>query len=222
MGVVDEVKDRLDVVEVISSYLQLDKSGRNYKALCPFHSEKTPSFVVFPDSQRWYCFGACNEGGDVFDFVMKAEHVDFPEALNRLGGGLLRPARFPAPPPIEEGGVERRVLTDAHYALLTTAVEVYHAALLSNRVALSYVSGRGIESQTVRDFKIGYAAGRLKRYLAFRGWSDDLASDLGLLDAKRREWFQGRIVFPEMRRDPAQAVYLAGRKGKVWAHFVWR
>src|SRR4030042_5787184 len=86
MSVVDEVKDRLDIVEVIQSYVPLKKAGRNYKGLCPFHAEKTPSFVVFPDSGTWHCFGACATGGDVFTFVMKRENLDFGEALAILAG----------------------------------------------------------------------------------------------------------------------------------------
>jgi DNA primase len=84
MSVVDEVKDRLDIVEVIQPYVPLKKAGRNYKGLCPFHAEKTPSFVVFPETGTWHCFGACGTGGDVFAFVMKQENLDFGEALRNL------------------------------------------------------------------------------------------------------------------------------------------
>ena len=84
MSVVDEVKERLDIVEVISQYVPLKKAGRSYKGLCPFHNEKTPSFIVFPENQSWHCFGACGTGGDVFSFVMKRENLDFGEALALL------------------------------------------------------------------------------------------------------------------------------------------
>ena len=84
MGVVDEIKDRVDVVEFISQYVPLQKAGRNYKGLCPFHADTTPSFVVFAEDQRWYCFGACATGGDVFTFLMKKENLDFSEALRVL------------------------------------------------------------------------------------------------------------------------------------------
>jgi len=101
------------------------------------HDNHDPSLVVFPESGRWCCFGAYNDGGDVFGFVMQVEGVPFPEAVRRLGGGQLSPPGATPPSPLKERGVEERVLTDAHYALLTTAVEVYHAALLSNPLALA-------------------------------------------------------------------------------------
>ena len=95
MSAIDEIKTRLDIVETVSSYVPvLKKSGRSYKALCPFHSERTPSFTVDPERGSWHCFGACSTGGDVIEFVRRIEHVDFPEALRlcaRLAGIELRP-----------------------------------------------------------------------------------------------------------------------------------
>src|SRR5450631_2768768 len=84
MSVTEDIKARLDIANYISQYTPLKKAGRNYTALCPFHSERTPSFVVFPESQTWRCFGACGEGGDLFKFVMKREGLDFPSALRQL------------------------------------------------------------------------------------------------------------------------------------------
>jgi len=80
MSVIDLIKDHLDVAEVIGRTVQLQRAGRNLRGLCPFHSEKTPSFYVFPDSQRWQCFG-CNKGGDIFTFVMETQGLDFRGAL---------------------------------------------------------------------------------------------------------------------------------------------
>ena len=84
MAVVDEIKERVDVVEFISQYVPLRKAGRNYKGLCPFHADTSPSFIVFPEGQRWHCFGACGTGGDIFTFLMKRENLDFSEALRLL------------------------------------------------------------------------------------------------------------------------------------------
>ena len=84
MTVVQDIKNRSDIVDLVSNYVTLQKPGNNFKANCPFHSERTPSFVVFPEKQTWRCFGACATGGDVLSFVMKAENEDFSEALTRL------------------------------------------------------------------------------------------------------------------------------------------
>src|SRR3954453_14527540 len=84
MSVSDEIKQRIDIVEFVSRYTPLKKAGSTYKGLCPFHSERTPSFVVYPDSGTWHCFGSCGTGGDLFSFLMKKENLDFREALQVL------------------------------------------------------------------------------------------------------------------------------------------
>jgi len=210
---IERVRAANPIGEVVGRYVELRSSGQRYSGFCPFHADrKSASLVVYPESGRWWCFGACGEGGDVFDFVMKAENVDFPEAVKRLGGGLLSPRKFAPPAPVEERERERPTLSDAHYSLLTTAVEVYHAALLADRRVLGYTSERGLDADTVREYKLGFAQGRLKRYLALRNWSDEMAADMGLVDDKGREWFDGRLIFAEMRGEPSRAVYLVGRQ----------
>jgi DNA primase len=196
VSVVDEVKDRLDIVEVISSYVPLQKSGRNYKALCPFHSEKTPSFVVFPDSQRWHCFGACSEGGDVFGFVMKREGWDFRTALEELArraGVELRP-RTPAQAQAEEEA-------DRLHNLLAAAAQYYHHLLRhapEAEAARAYAARRGLDDDTVQHFLLGYSLPgweRARAYLTEGGYTTEELIKAGLL--VQRE--DGRSAYDRFR-----------------------
>jgi len=155
MSVVEDVKSRLDIIDIISGYVNLQKAGHNYKALCPFHQERTPSFVVFPDTQTWRCFGACGEGGDVFSFVMKAEGWDFSEALRELAkraGVELKPL---TPQQVDQQESAERLLR-----IVQEAADFYHDRLLNGRdaeIAREYVRGRHLNRETVEAFQIGYA-----------------------------------------------------------------
>ena len=156
MSVVDEIKARLDVVDVVSGYIPLKKAGRNYKALCPFHSEKTPSFVVNPDRQSWRCFGSCGEGGDIFSFVMKIEGFDFPEALRVLAERAGVELREYTPQQKEKEETQARLKR-----IVDETAELYHTRLLKASDAASvrdYVfHKRGLNAETVEAFTLGYA-----------------------------------------------------------------
>lgn len=201
MGVIDEIKERLDIVDVISSYVPLKKAGRNYKALCPFHSEKTPSFVVFPDTQSWHCFGACNTGGDVFTFIMRRENMEFGEALRLLAerAGVSLELR-------REREEVAGKLIERLRIINSLAAEYFHYLLLNSPEgarARDYLSKRGISDQTREVFQLGYARDEwqaLGQYLTSKGysWSDLLEAGLVL---ERREGyyydrFRGRLIFP--------------------------
>ncbi|MBN1178775.1 MAG: DNA primase [Anaerolineae bacterium] len=201
MGVVDDIKERLDIVEVISSYLPLQKSGRNFKALCPFHSEKTPSFYVFPDSQHWHCFGGCAEGGDVFSFVMKHQGWDFRTALEELArraGVELRP--------VTPDQVERKEHLDQLRAALEEAVRYYHTLLLhapEAETVRAYVARRGLTPETVQVFQLGYSLpgwDGLRAYLTGKGFTLTDLIDAGLLiereDGTTYDRFRDRVMIP--------------------------
>src|SRR6187397_1217528 len=142
VGVAAEVKSKLSVVDVVGETVSLKKAGTTYKGLCPFHGEKTPSFVVTPTRESWHCFG-CGLGGDIFSFVMQRDGVAFPEALRTLAG---------------KAGVEideRTQREDAHKARLRTvldsAIAFYHAVLtnsVAGKTALEYLHGRGFTDAT--------------------------------------------------------------------------
>jgi DNA primase len=202
MSVIDEVKSRLDIVEVISAYIPLQKAGRNYKALCPFHSEKTPSFVVFPESERWHCFGACGEGGDIFTFVMKREGWDFRTALEELAGRAgveLRP-RTPAQAQAEEEADRLRGLLDA-------AARYYHHLLRHAQeagTARAYVVKRGLSDETAERFSLGYSLpgwDNARAYLTEQGYTVEELVKAGLLVQKEDtgstyDRFRNRLMIP--------------------------
>ncbi len=201
MSVTDEIKSRIDIVELVGQYTQLRKTGRNYKALCPFHQERTPSFVVFPESQNWRCFGACGEGGDIFSFVMKKEGVDFPEALRMLAqrAGVQ----------LEERTPQQAQSAEAHQrlrSLLAEAARFFHEQLLESRggqAARRYVEQRGLRQETLRRFEIGYAPEGWDvtlNVLQEQGYRRDELVQAGLVvvrdDGGVYDRFRDRLVIP--------------------------
>jgi len=201
MSVTDEIKSRLNIVDLIGSTVQLKKAGRNFKGLCPFHSEKTPSFVVFPDSQNWRCFGACNEGGDVFNFIMKREGWDFPETLRFLAekaGVELEP--------LDGHQAERNEARDRLRGLLNDLAHFFHQHLLTApdaEIARRYVDGRGLTEQTIEAFGIGYAPNSWdagSRYLLNLGYTTQELIDAGVVVEKDEggtyDRFRDRLVIP--------------------------
>jgi DNA primase len=201
MNPVEEVRSRLDIVDVVSKFVELKRAGRNYKALCPFHAEKTPSFVVFPDTQTWRCFGACSEGGDVYSFMMKKNGWDFGETLRSLAeqtGVELRP-RTPEQLQRQE---ENAKLFD-----VLNAASLYYANLLRNapeaEAARSYVAQRGLKAETVELFQVGYSLDQwdsARKYLKSKGFDDDDLLAVGLIvehdSGRRYDRFRDRLMIP--------------------------
>ncbi len=201
MSAIEEVKSRLDIVEVIGERVPLKKAGRNYKGLCPFHQERTPSFFVFPESQHYHCFG-CGAGGDVFTFVMQMERLEFPEALQllaRRAGVMLHP---PTPQEQEADRVRRRLL-EIH----REAARFFQEQLQSptGATARAYLDRRGIRAETVQTFGLGYAPDRwdaLSTYLRGHGYSESELRLAGLVVereeglARSYDRFRHRLIFP--------------------------
>jgi len=190
MDQVEEIKKRIDIVEYIGQYLQLKKAGVNYSALCPFHGEKTSSFMVSPERQTFKCFG-CGEGGDVFTFVEKMEGMTFPEVLKMLGDrvGVQVESRPPAEVKREKSQKDRL------FKVNLLAAKFFKMKLWSKegQDALEYLRNRGLSDQTIKDFKIGYAPSgyELVRYFEKYGFSENEA---GLAGNPQR--FRYRIIFP--------------------------
>jgi DNA primase len=201
MTAVDEIKARLDIVDVISEYVSLQKAGRNYKGLCPFHSEKTPSFVVFPETQGWHCFGACATGGDVFTFVMKHQNLDFVEALR-----LLAPkAGVTLEPPRQRDSEQQKhldTLLDIHAA----AARLYHETLQHSpqgEQGRAYAAQRGLNQETWAKFQVGFAPDAWRATstaLLERGYRREDLLEAGLIiardDGGYYDRFRGRLMVP--------------------------
>lgn len=177
--ILEEIKDRIDIVQLISQYLPLKRAGRNFKALCPFHGEKTPSFTVSPEKQFFHCFG-CGASGDIFQFVMKMENLTFPEALEKLAqqAGVELPRGWD-----DRDSRDRR---DRLYRLHQEASRYFCEALLSpqGEKARELAKARGIESWAWEKFQLGYAPDswdKLREVLKARGFSVQEMLSVGLL-----------------------------------------
>ncbi len=201
MSLISEVKQRTDIVEVISDYVPLQKAGRNFKALCPFHSEKHPSFFVFPEQQTWHCFGACGTGGDVFSFIMKKDGIDFSQALHLLAQRAGVPLRSPEMPSEAEDKKKQRL-----FQINEAAAEYYHH-LLSNtkagEAARAYLSRRKIALETIKEFRLGFSPDNweiLKTFLMSKGFEEGELIETGLIIEKERggsyDRFRNRLMFP--------------------------
>jgi DNA primase len=201
MSVIAEVKQRLDIVEFVSEYVTLQKAGRNFKGLCPFHSEKHPSFFVFPEQQSWHCFGACGTGGDIFSFIMKKEGIDFGQALRLLaqrGGITLSPLE--APNKAEDEKKERL------FQINDAATEYYYHLLSSTKageVARSYLARRKVMPETIKEFRLGFSPDAwetIKNYLLGKGYTEKELVEAGLIIEKEEggsyDRFRNRLLFP--------------------------
>lgn len=196
---VEQIKSRLSIVDVVGSYVRLTKAGSAYKALCPFHSEKSPSFTVSATRQAFHCFG-CNKGGDIFTFIEEIEGLDFPGALKVLA---------------EKAGVElkkedRHASSDRErlYSVMETATRYYESRLRPEHPAYAYLTSRGLTPETIRNFRVGFAEGEpegwhgLSDALHERGIKDEEIERVGLAKksekdpTKRYDRFRSRVMFP--------------------------
>lgn len=192
---VEEIKSRLSLVDLISEYIPLKKAGSNFKGVCPFHSEHTPSFMVTDEKGIWHCFG-CGEGGDAFGFVMKIEGMDFPEALNflakRAGVTLHRQA-------IQGSGKRSRLLE-----INEEAATFFQRALQENKAAQDYLEKRGLTSLTLDQFRLGAARDSwdaLLNFLRGKKYKDQDILEAGLIIRREKgdgyyDRFRNRIMFP--------------------------
>lgn len=194
---IEEIKSKLDIIEVIGGYIKLKKAGANYRALCPFHSEKTPSLFVSPARQIWHCFG-CNSGHSIFDFVMKIEGVEFGDALRMLAqrtGVDLKPVR-----------AELKTKRQRLYEICELAAKFFEKQLegsAKGKKAKSYLLNRGIKGESISRWRLGWAPDTwrsLTDFLVSKGYKKEEIERMGLAikneQGKFYDRFRGRIMFP--------------------------
>jgi len=204
---IQEIKERLDIVDIVGKYVQLKQTGKNFSGLCPFHTEKTPSFIVSPELQRYKCFG-CGESGDIFNFVQKIENIDFPETLEKLA---------------KEAGITlRKQNTNTQYQRIeeiNKRATIYFFRELKNKrniKVLEYVYSRGITDDSIKSCGLGYSPGGIG-LLDFIQKEDKyskaelLASGLFVeKEGKLRGKFYKRVMFP-IRSSSAKVIAFTGR-----------
>ncbi len=200
MSVIDDIRAKLDIVEVVEPYVTLQQSGRTLKANCPFHTERTPSFVVSPERQSWRCFGACAVGGDIFSFIMRAENMEFRDALRTLAqkaGVELQPSRD-------------RTASNAAQSANNAAAEFYQEVLKSEqgKSARDYLDERGVSQEARGKFQLGlspYTGNGLIQHFKTFGVTREAALGAGLVreadDGRPYDFFRGRLMFPICDRD---------------------
>lgn len=210
---VQQIKDRLDILDVVSPYVELHKAGKNYKGKSPFSAEKTPSFYVSPDRGMYYCFST-SQGGDIFTFIQVMEGVDFKEALRILAqkAGVELVAEDP----------QKKTARERWYAALKEATDFYKSALTKEKDAVEYLDRRGVSKETIQKWQIGYAPGppksgwrELKGYLESKGYTKDELLKTGLIKTTEGgkepfDVFRDRVMFP-MADSSGKIVAFSGR-----------
>lgn len=202
---VEEVRQRNDIVDVISSYVNLKKSGSNFTGLCPFHNEKTPSFSVSGSKQMYYCFG-CGAGGNVYTFLMEYENLTFPEALEQLAGraGIQLPEKNDSEEDRKRRNTRERILE-----IYKLAANYFYAKLNSDRgkEAKEYLLGRELSEDTIRHFGLGYSdkySNDLYQYMKNKGFDDTILNQTGLFTFHEKKGvydkFWNRVMYPIMDR----------------------
>ncbi|MFH1857094.1 MAG: DNA primase [Candidatus Omnitrophota bacterium] len=199
-NIIDELRDRADIVEIINSYMPLKKAGRNFRAVCPFHHEKTASFMVSADKQIYHCFG-CGEGGNVFNFVMKYERLNFREALELIAKktGFVIPES-------EKKASNESSLTSKLFVINELAASFYQAALFENPkavIAREYLKSRSVTEKTAKEFRLGFSMPDWTDFIAFakqKGFSAELVEKAGLaIKGKNQQFydrFRNKLMFP--------------------------
>ena len=194
---VEQIKDRLDIVDVVSKFVVLKKTGRNFQGLCPFHNEKTPSFVVTPDKQIFKCFG-CGEGGDVFTFLMKINNQTFSEMIEEQAAQF----GIELPKTNSKNAIHNKQEKERLYDAMELATKFFKQNLESNQKALEYLEKRGINEVAISKFSLGLAPKgnfELKNYLTNLGFTIDELSKAGLIykkDGNYFDRFKNRIIIP--------------------------
>ncbi len=198
--VLQDIKDRLNIADVIAGYIPIKKAGTSFKALCPFHHEKTPSMQISPQKQIWHCFG-CGEGGDIFGFVMKYENLEFKDALKILADKAG--VKLPQYKPQDKGAVDEK---DLLLRINDFAARYYHEVLISSaagKPALEYLKKRGMTDGTIKQWQIGYAPDNfhaLEQALVKKGVGLNDLVKAGVSSKNERgqmyDRFRGRVTFP--------------------------
>lgn len=196
---IDEIKSRLDIIDVVGGYIKLQKAGRNYKALCPLHNEKTPSFMVSPERQIWHCFG-CNEGGDIFSFVMKMDGLEFGDALRMLAkkAGIVLKKQDP----------QLKTQRQRLYEICELATKFFEKQLWDSKTGAeiqTYLRERKLLDKTIKEWRLGYAPNNwhsLEEFLLNKGYKYEEILQAGLIIKKEEttnnyyDRFRDRIIFP--------------------------